>query len=222
VLFLAEKYNFRTELDFSNCIEDTGLLNKHYSNTLSASAKFHKELDIQKKGIDKTLAFNDGTAVTVDEKLDKYTRPTIFLEMGFANKPSWLFTSEADYIFYIMLPTGLIYNLPLLPLRSVWKENEVKWREEYGNHKIDNDTFKANGYGIPSQKLLNRIHEYVKKNDLNYPLWEKMKYVNDVALPRDSAAIFCNMAEQFKIAHGKKLGPMKGFEYDFEDEPRAY
>lgn len=92
--------------------------------------KFIENLEIQKKGIDKVITFNDGRIITIDEKKRRKDYGDILIEI-YKNqrlkRKGWLFYTEAEFIVYGMEDTKRIFLINTRKLRKLFFENKEKW-----------------------------------------------------------------------------------------------
>jgi len=103
--------NFKNDLDYS--MEDE-IFETFYREKFSniKEIRFEENLNKQLKGIDKTIIFNSGYEITIDEKKRRVDYNDILIELV-SNKGTkrqgWLFTTQCDYIAYAIMPKKTIF-----------------------------------------------------------------------------------------------------------------
>ena len=126
----------------------------------------------QRGGIDRTILLEDGTVITVDEKVRREDYPDILIEHWSDDKkliPGWGHRDKhltCDYIAYALIPRQTCYLLPYQVLRRVIKLHGETWwekskREESGYRLVParNGTYRTLSYVVPSQVLLDAIRD---------------------------------------------------------------
>lgn len=155
-------YYFGKQLDYSMEASDLGKFDEFYKSAFGEITSIERvhDLETQKRGIDVYLHYANGPLVSIDEKKDSKSRPTIFLEIYSdveRSKLSWLFTAECDYIVYFFTEDNEAYILPVRALRHAYCILEDVWLEKYPLHTIMNKSWTAVGIGVPKDVLLKAV-----------------------------------------------------------------
>lgn len=155
------KYNeFKQDLEYSFDSSEDEVLNEFYRRKFPnlKSIKFCDDLQTQRKGVDKILYFNNGNSFTIDEKKRRSDYGDILLEIWSIDrkKRGWLFTTQCDYIVYIILSSKKIYFLPTILLKRAWVSNSAKWLK-YPPIIAQNNGYKTESRAIKPEELLNAI-----------------------------------------------------------------
>lgn len=221
-----KEFDFHEDLSYCQLLDKKKVFDDYYwsqwpNDLFVIKPASYKE---QLRGIDRTLIFKDFSKLMIDEKADRFRRPNIFIELEYVatHKPSWFFTSESDYILYAY-PDGEAYFLPVIPSRIVWAENEKEWRSKYPTHTIYNKGYAVLGIGIPQQLFMNCLDKVIKRDHFNYPLWDRVKYVNNVHMPENITAKYQQIVYNDKLKRGEDPDELcRGMEYKHLDEKPAY
>jgi len=157
------RYNdFNTDLQYSLDERESEIFDRFYYR-IFPGLKFIelvKDLETQKKGIDKILHFKNGKTVTIDEKKRRTDYGDILLELWSVweqRKYGWLYTCQCDYIVYAVMPTQKVYLLPSLLLKRAWLTNSREWLKKYKKISADNKTYTTKSVAIPVNVLLKAI-----------------------------------------------------------------
>lgn len=121
-----------------------------------------EELQLQKKGVDIILHFEDGKKVYIEEKLRREDYGDIFLEViSNSNKMSlgWVLTCGADYICYIVQPTAKVYLLPVAILKTALLNNYDNWIYLFGAKKCYNRSYFSVGLCIDIDELFKALQK---------------------------------------------------------------
>lgn len=174
-------YDFKESLAFAKSVEDSGLFNKYYRHIWEGDVRyvhFHEELSTQKRGIDKTILFMDGTKLTVDEKYDRYPSENIFVELYTdidTNRKGWLFKNECDYVVYGWTD-GVVTWLPMELLRTIYYYHQHDGRHDWVSDKtvkfVKNRGYEGMGVLVNRERLEKEV--YVKASSDNTPQWQRV------------------------------------------------
>jgi len=161
--------DFKTDLEYSLESRENEIFDKFYFRAFSGLVQitFVSDITTQKRGIDKLLNFDNGKVVSIDEKKRRTNYGDIALELWSVweqRKRGWLYTSEADYIIYAIMPVSKVYLLPTLLLRNAWLKNEVLWTDKYREVRAYNKTYVTISRAIPPAPLLNAIKEEMNQS----------------------------------------------------------
>ena len=187
--------NFKNDLDYS--MEDE-IFETFYREKFSniKEIRFEENLNKQLKGIDKTIIFNSGYEITIDEKKRRVDYNDILIELV-SNKGTkrqgWLFTTQCDYIAYAIMPKKTIYLIPTTLLKLAWVENQIKWESNYKRIEAKNKDnngreFITISIPIPIKVLLEGLQKqmvYIVSLEKEIPktYWEEQLELLKVKLP---------------------------------------
>lgn len=151
--------DFHADLEYSM---DDELFNKFYRKQFAGikEIRFEDSMEKQLKGIDKTLIFESGYQVTVDEKKRRVDYGDILLELisnKKTNRRGWLYTAQCDYIAYAVVPAKVIYFLPTTLLKMVWYENGNQWEKLFKKVEAINNGYITVSIPIPTNILLETL-----------------------------------------------------------------
>jgi len=187
--------NFKNDLDYS--MEDE-IFETFYREKFSniKEIRFEENLNKQLKGIDKTIIFNSGYEITIDEKKRRVDYNDILIELV-SNKGTkrqgWLFTTQCDYIAYAIMPKKTIYLIPTTLLKLAWVENQIKWESNYKRIEAKNKDnngreFITISIPIPIKVLLEglqkqMVHIVSSEKEIPKTYWEEKLELLKVKLP---------------------------------------
>lgn len=159
--------DFHIDLRYSIERQDDKTLDSFYLKTFPQANKveFVKDLQQQKKGVDKIIYFPNNKTITIDEKKRRKDYGDILLELVSNDQkrtPGWLYYSQCDYIVYAILDAKKIYMLPVLLLQMAWVKNKSKWLKEYKQVAAKNEWYLTINIPIPTNVLLNSISEEMR------------------------------------------------------------
>ena len=163
------KYNdFGLDLEYSLEERENELFDSFYYRVFPGLNNIHlvKDMETQKKGIDKILYFKSGYVVTVDEKKRRKDYGDILLELWSVwerKKRGWLYTCKCDYIVYAIMPSKKVYLLPTLLLKKAWIENQAEWITTYEEITAYNREYVTKSIAIPIGILLEQISTQIKQ-----------------------------------------------------------
>ena len=158
---------FSEDLKFSLAPSTRLKINEFYLNKFPMVIDIEEveELELQKKGVDIKLCFEDGSFLYIEEKLRRQDYGDIFLEIiANSSKKSlgWSLTCQADYIAYIVEPTARVYLLPVQILKMALLNNYNNWIFEYGTKKSNNLTYYSLGVCVGIDVLYEAIEREFK------------------------------------------------------------
>ena len=116
----------------------------------------------QRGGIDRIIHLEDGTSLSIDEKV----RPDIdwgdFFIEAWSNKEKkvrgWAAKDAAcDYIAYVFIPSSKCYLIPFRLLRIAWAKNVKTWTVKYGRINVLNDGYTTVGVAVPIDVLMTAL-----------------------------------------------------------------
>lgn len=164
----AKVFDFKEQLALAQRVEDEGIFDKYYNHIWEGmidDIHFHKDLRIQKLGIDKTITFKDCVRITVDEKFDRYPRSgNVFIELFTDinnNVKGWLYKNECDYVVY-GFSDGSVTWLPMKALRMLWFYHQHADSHDWMNDKsvkfIKNKGYEGMGVLVNRERLEYEIY----------------------------------------------------------------
>jgi hypothetical protein len=164
--------NFLNDLEYSLEQRDNDLFDNWYYRTFPGLNKieFVHELKTQRKGIDKVLYFDNGKAITIDEKKRRRNYNDILLELWSvweSRKLGWLFTSQCDYIVYAIMPSKKVYLLPTLLLRRAWYSNKERWKTRYRMIDAINRSYTTKSIAVPADVLAEAVSREMNQSFYN-------------------------------------------------------
>lgn len=115
---------FKDDLNYSY---DDDILNNFYFSRGVKYIQTIKDLEIQKKGIDKILYYGRDKRITVDEKKRRTTYDDLLVEIMKnveLNKKGWLYYTQSDFIIYWIEPLKKIYILNFNKLQKIIFDND--------------------------------------------------------------------------------------------------
>ncbi len=163
--------NFDIDLQYSIEERDNEDLDNFYKRVFPdlKEIEFVEDLELQKKGIDKILRFNNGKEVMIDEKKRRKDYGDILLEeYSDYDKKTWGWLNRSkhtDYIIYYIVPTNKIYIFPFLILQLTWLRNYGDWLNQYGRKFAINKNYKTSNIPIPTDILLKELNVTIAQNN---------------------------------------------------------
>lgn len=161
--------NFDLDLKYSLENRDGGAINDFYYKIFPTLRRIEsvKDLELQKRGIDKILHLSSGKKILIDEKKRRKDYGDILLE-EYSNyekkKIGWLGREKhTDYIVYIIMDGMTIYLLPFLLLQLAWVHNYRNWLKTYGRKFAQNKYYKTSNIPIPVEVLLTAIENEMRQ-----------------------------------------------------------
>ena len=172
---MSAPHDFKKSLEWSHAQEDQPFWLEVYAKAFPTMASCHSTRAdgwAQRGGIDRTIVLEDGTVITVDEKVRRENWPDILIEHWSDERrriPGWGHRDKAlncDYIAYAMLPSQICYLLPYQVLRRAIKLNGESWWTKahddtpgYKRVEADNGTYLTVSYAVPIEALLDAIRD---------------------------------------------------------------
>lgn len=110
--------------------------------------------DLQRRGVDLVLTSKngDGNSYTVEVKTDHRADGTgnAFVELRSTRyKGGWAIACRADYLFYVLPQTMLVYVLSPRKIRA----HLLRWRGMYPMLSIDKEDYETIGISVPFHEL---------------------------------------------------------------------
>lgn len=202
----AKTFDFKDQLRLSYA--SSNLFDGYYRNFgFVKQVIVHTDLETQKRGIDKTLVFQDGSSITIDEKFDTHLNsPNMFLELytSFGNyTKGWLYTAECDYVVYGYID-GRVYWLPTKILRHLWFKHHTVWANGDTIKYIPNKGYVGMGVVVGMDEVCQLVYDHTIVEEP--PSWERV-------CPNRIGCLFdigedCK-CDSFRIAGTKSCNPKK-------------
>ena len=153
------KNDFKNDLQYSHKgnNEINAFYYKHFSDLKNIESK--DDLKTQFKGIDKELQFNDGHIIKIEEKKRRKDWGDILLEIWSneaTQRKGWLYTSQSDYIVYIIEPSKKVFLLKTLALRQ-WAIQNQDYIDSLPHKNAINDGYITVNVAIPTEELLTAL-----------------------------------------------------------------
>lgn len=111
----------------------------------------------QREGIDRGVILSNTKQIFIDEKIRGKSYGDILLEYISSDKNNsagWVCKPlRADYIAYLIAPTGICHLLPVPQLQSAWQKHGEKWKKEYQPIIAKNEGYNTISVGVPVKEL---------------------------------------------------------------------
>lgn len=137
-------YDFRTQLHQGEAGE--AALDAYFAQKYQIT---HATMSDQRRGIDRFF-YNPvtGFACSIDYKTDTRAAQSgnAFIETTHSDRPGWAYTSEADFIFYYLPQSQIVYAVGLKWLRE---KRLPQWVEAYPIRSADNGGYTTYGLIVP-------------------------------------------------------------------------
>lgn len=159
--------DFGVDLQYSLDQEECELLDCFYHRAFPSICRIEliEDLERQRRGMDKILHFNSGYQISLDEKKRRKDYGDILLETWsqYENlKRGWLYTAQCDYIVYAIMPTQIVYLLPVLLLKKAWHNNKDLWLNNHEGVQSHNKNYTTINIAIPINVLMEAIQAEMK------------------------------------------------------------
>jgi len=161
------KKDLEWSLDVGTCETLNSLYKKMFLDLVEIVTV--KDLQLQKRGIDKMIILENGKQLLIDEKIRCTDYGDILIEeySDFDRKKvGWIGRDKCtDYIVYYIVPSQKVYLLPFILLQQAWIKNYKTWLEKYHRKMADNGTYKTSNIPVPVKILLEAISNEMCKQD---------------------------------------------------------
>lgn len=160
---------FKYDLKFSLEHGFDEFINKFYLEVFPwlESIEIVDNIELQKKGIDKILKFENKKEILIDEKKRRKDYGDILLEeySNYEKKiVGWLGKEKyTDYISYIVIPSKKIFLFPFLLLQSAWVKNYESWLDLYDRKLAPNPGYYTSNIPVPKDVLINALNKEMEK-----------------------------------------------------------
>jgi len=164
--------SLEAELIYANDLADSEKLDQLYRRTFRGVNHIEciTDRNIQRLGIDKKIIFNDGSVVKIEEKKRRTDYGDCFIETWsvFENgKRGWVYTTQADFIAYYVVPLNIVFFIPVLPLRKSWKIYGEEWMKKYGEKSAPNTRYTTKGVAVPWEILMEKVNIFKRLLEAN-------------------------------------------------------
>lgn len=143
-------YNFAQQMSIGD--EQEHRLDEYLSRyfTISPATRDEQRLGIDRHFTDKRT----GRSFSVEYKSDKTAGRTgnAFIEtisVDIARKLGWAYTSQALYLFYLVVDPAVLYVLTFAKLRS----QLARWAVNYPSRSIPNEGYRTEGILVPLDEI---------------------------------------------------------------------
>jgi hypothetical protein len=123
-------------------------------------------MDRQRSGVDTEVTLDSGETIVIQEKwarkrfLGKFLIEQTSVERnGIHEKPGWIYTIDADYIFMAYQESELVKIYPVSQLKLAWSKYKNAWCNLYRPIPIKNQTYNTWIVLIPCDVLERAINE---------------------------------------------------------------
>jgi len=122
----------------------------------------------QREGVDRGIMLSTTKQILIDEKIRSKDYGDILLEYissdrsgskGWVCKPL-----RADYIAYLIAPSGICYLLPVIQLQNAWSKYGEKWIKKYKKIVAPNKGYNTISVGVPIKELWPKIGNEFRVN----------------------------------------------------------
>lgn len=111
----------------------------------------------QREGIDRGVVLSTTKQIMIDEKVRYKDYGDILLEYISSDKhnsPGWVCKPlRADYIAYLIAPSGVCHLLPVIQLQNAWAKHGDMWINKYRKIVAKNDGYNTISVGVPVREL---------------------------------------------------------------------
>jgi hypothetical protein len=168
-------HDFQESLNYSHAQDGQPFWQEVYEKAFPTMVHHHSTRAdgwAQRGGIDRSIVLEDGTVLTVDEKVRRENWPDILIEHWSDKQrriPGWGHRDKAltcDYIAYALIPSQTCYLLPYQLLRRAINLNIHTWwnkagKRESGFRRVEakNRTYTTVSYAVPTEILLSAIRD---------------------------------------------------------------
>lgn len=162
-------HNFRQSLSWESKIKLLPVWREVYKKAFPflKSVAVENNLDEQYAGVDKIITLNGGHKIYVDEKFRGRNRITgkvysdIALEYWSVFEdhiPGWVCKPlKADYIVYLICPSGISHFLPVKNLQSAWEKWETEWKKTFGCSPAKNGKYTTYFTPVPADIVFSKV-----------------------------------------------------------------
>ena len=164
-------HNFNDSLRLSHEAEDLPVWNEVYKKAFPDLLKvvsYRADGFWQREGVDKGIILPTTKQLFIDEKIRFKDYGDILLEYissdkyktkGWVNKPL-----RADYIAYLIAPSGVCHLLPVIQLQSAWIKYGNEWIRMYKKIIAKNNGYNTVSVGVPIPVLWKAIGSEFRVN----------------------------------------------------------
>lgn len=146
---VTQVYEFNQQLKLSAEAEDLpiwdGIYDLAFERLVRKIHSYRRDMEMQKRGIDRGIELTSGQEVYVDEKVRFRNRngnvyddiALEYISVEEQNVPGWVCKPgfANHYIAYLIAPLGRVYLLPMLNLHLAWLRNGAEWLVQHGSRQ---------------------------------------------------------------------------------------
>lgn len=162
--------DFHNDLRFSLAARDETFWRNVYEKAFPNMTRMFlcRDLDLQRRGIDRLIRLTSGKLVTVDEKKRRKNYGDILLEYlsnDVTGAPGWIEKDLAiDWLAYAFMDNQRVYLLNWPMLRRTWEHFGDEWKEYGKAGRYGFKIVRAKNYGytthslaVPTQRLMSAL-----------------------------------------------------------------
>lgn len=148
-------HDFGKSLAASHSISDAPFWREVYETAFPGGVMIdhRQDGDHQRAGIDRSIVMPNSKQVLIDEKARFADYGDILLEYWSDERrrvPGWICKPlRCDYIAYAIVPRGLCYLMPVLPLQTAWRRHGEAWIDSYKRIEAKNNGYVTVSVGVP-------------------------------------------------------------------------
>lgn len=164
-------YGFLEQLQLSQSKEGAfDLIYHNYFKNVKEIRRIDR-MDRQRAGVDTEVTLESGEKIVIQEKWRQIRFMNDFLieicsveTNGACNKPGWIYTIDADYIFVAFPTSQLVKIYPVAQLKLVWSANKDEWVKKYRNIYANNPGYKTRSVVVPCDVLERKMMDQMTFN----------------------------------------------------------
>lgn len=122
--------------------------------------------DHQRAGVDRSIVMPNAKQILIDEKARFRDYGDILLEYWSSKEhtsPGWVCKPLlCDFIAYAIIPRGMCYLLPVLPLQSAWRAHAENWISTYPRVEAKNKGYTTVSVAVPTKVLFAAIGQCLR------------------------------------------------------------
>jgi hypothetical protein len=173
-------HSFNEQLAFSE--SKNGKLDLIYQNYFQNVTGVNRidrinEMTRQRAGIDTIVILNSGEKIKTQEKWRTREFTGDFLieycsvhRNGECEKPGWIYSIDADYIFAVYAPSELVKIYPVVQLKLAWANNHEEWLLKHRKIRAQNRDYITLSIAVPTdilEKEITRVMKFEYQQSLN-------------------------------------------------------
>jgi len=153
-------HNFKDSLALSHKAEDLKVWAEVYKKAFPEAIKmvtYRQDGFWQREGIDRGIVLSTTKQLFIDEKIRFKDYGDILLEYVSSDKTGakgWVCKPlRADYIAYLIAPSGVCHLLPVIQMQNAWLKHGTEWLNKYRKIVAKNDGYNTLSLGVPIKVL---------------------------------------------------------------------